>query len=119
VGCNPNVPGGCITRNPLIGNLTEIFIAELSTSDEDGNTYTYWKINLLWQTSAGTCSFDDGQAYLSNADAVNEVGSFWPIGKTEMIMFDVNTRSCQLGSESMATWIAGIFFLCARVDFLL
>jgi hypothetical protein len=135
VGCNPDLPGGCLTRE--LDNMTytgKVLVTDVCCStcskqvcstNKDGSQSChteYWccggrtcfTCDYKWEKTAdkdGSCTFQCGGVYYSATDALNPATSIYQLNSTAILAYDPRTHICTTKGASKATWVTGITFL--------
>jgi len=117
VGCNPDLPDGCITREIQNGNVTGVNVASgiCCSSCKCGKStcccggYSCYSSSLGIDTSVGHCNADVNGVYHSSSDARNAGTS---VGLHPRTVIDPRTKLCTIYlKDSWNIWIAGICFM--------
>lgn len=127
-GCNPNVKGGCLTKDIISGNLTEIHISEYVCRKcthycNNGKnccawkTYDCWEVVLSFQEILDSDSENPGDVCqqrfgrFPELQTAENIASDYSLYQKYIRAIDRNTEICTGPKFSLSTWIAGIFFL--------
>jgi hypothetical protein len=108
VGCNPDLRGGCLTKDAVLGNITSVSISggQCCNSDDTGcydNDYSCCRSTVYASVPGGTCHYQAGIQRNCSVDIGSQVSLVW----------DPRTHKCLSATKSFRIWISGVIILCA------